>query len=75
MIQLQFGNLDSLILSAYPEKVSLANVKVLTPNVHLLAGGHLDLPVALGLVGVVLGEVGRFDGNLSTEYDNICWFS
>ena len=31
---------------------------------HLLFGGHLDLPVALGLVGVVLGVVRGLDGHL-----------
>ena len=31
---------------------------------HLLFGGYLDLPVALGLVGVVLGVVGGLDGHL-----------
>ena len=34
---------------------------------HLLPGGHLDLPVALGLVRVVLGEVGTLDGDLVQE--------
>ena len=31
---------------------------------HLLAGWHHDLPVALGLVGVVLGIVWGLDGHL-----------
>ena len=31
---------------------------------HLLVGRHLDLPVALGLVRVVLGVVGSLDGHL-----------
>merc|ERR1719209_1790346 len=47
-----------------PQEIALGNVKGLTPDVNLLSCRHLDLPVALGLVGVVLGEVGRFDGNL-----------
>ena len=34
---------------------------------HLLVGRHLDLPVALGLVRVVLGEVGTLDGDLVRE--------
>ena len=34
---------------------------------HLLVGRHLDLPVALGLVRVVLGEVGTLDGDLVQE--------
>ena len=34
---------------------------------HLLVGRHLDLPVALGLVWVVLGEVGTLDGDLVQE--------
>ena len=37
---------------------------------HLLVGGHLDLPVALGLVGVVLGVVGCLDGYLSLKDDD-----
>jgi len=41
-----------------PQEISLEKVKGLAPDVHLLVGGHLDLPVALGLVGVVLGVVG-----------------
>jgi hypothetical protein len=47
-----------------PQEISLENVKGLAPDVHLLVGGHLDLPVALGLVGVVLGVVGTLDGYL-----------
>ena len=42
---------------------------------HLLVGGHLDLPVALGLVGVVSGVVGSLDGYLEIKYDTIRWFS
>merc|ERR1711934_92360 len=47
-----------------PQEIPLEKVKGLAPDVHLLVGGHLDLPVALGLVGVVSGEVGSLDGNL-----------
>ena len=38
---------------------------------HLLSGGHLDLPVALGLVGVVLRVVGSLNGDLGIKYDII----
>ena len=41
----------------------------------LFVGGNLDLPVAIGLVGVVRGVVGSLDGNLGMKYDNIRWFS
>ena len=51
-------------LKYYPEKVALEKVKGLAPDVHLLVGRHLDLPVALGLVRVVLGVLGSLDGHL-----------
>ena len=41
----------------------------------LFVGGHLDLPVALGIVGVVRGVVGTLDGNLGMKYENIGWIS
>ena len=53
---------------AHPQEISLEKVKGLTPDVHLLVGRHLDLPVALGLVGVVLGVVGRLEGYLSMKH-------
>ena len=34
---------------------------------HLLVGRHFDLPVALGLVWVVIGVVGTLDGDLVQE--------
>merc|ERR1719341_1045564 len=34
-----------------PQEIALGNVKGLTPDVNLLSCRHLDLPVALGLVG------------------------
>ena len=55
------------ILDTYPEEVALEKVEGLAPDVHLLVGRHLDLPVALGLVWVVLGEVGTLDGDLVQE--------
>merc|ERR1719394_848062 len=39
--------------SFHPEEVALEKVEGLAPDVHLLVGRHLDLPVALGLVRVV----------------------
>ena len=51
-------------LKYYPEKVALEKVKGLAPDVYLLVGRHLDLPVALSLVRVVLGVVGSLDGHL-----------
>ena len=57
--------------SSHPQEISLEKIKGLTPDVHLLVGGHLDLPVALGLVGVVLGVVGRLEGYLSMKYETI----
>merc|ERR1719507_1417828 len=47
-----------------PQEIPLEKVKGLAPDVHLLVGGHLDPPVTLGLVGVVLRVVGSLDGNL-----------
>jgi len=47
-----------------PQEIALGNVEGLAPDVHLLSGGHLDLPVALGLVGVVSRVVGSLDGHL-----------
>ena len=34
---------------------------------HLLVGRHLDLPVALGLVGVVLRVVGSLNSDLGMK--------
>ena len=55
------------ILDTYPEEVALEKVEGLAPDVHLLVGRHLDLPVALGLVRVVPGEVGTLDGDLVVQ--------
>ena len=57
--------------SSHPQEISLEKVKGLAPDVHLLVGGHLDLPVALGLVGVVSGVVGSLDGHLSMRYEAV----
>ena len=59
------------VLDTHPQEIALENVKGLAPDVDLLVGRHLDLPVALGLVGVVGGVVGTLDGNLGMKYDNI----
>ena len=37
---------------------------------NLLASRHLDLPVALGLVGVVLRVVGSLNGNLWIKHED-----
>ena len=62
------------VLDTYPEEVLPDKVKGLAPDVHLLVGGHLDPPAALGLVRVVLRVVWSLDGNLEIKYDNIGWF-
>ena len=54
----------------YPEEISLENIKGLAPDVNLLASRHLDLPVALGLVGVVLRVVGSLNGNLLIKHED-----
>ena len=59
------------VLDTHPQEIALENVKGLAPDVHLLVGGHLDPPAALGLVGVVLGVVGRLEGYLSMKYETI----
>ena len=42
----------------------------------LSTGSHLDPPVALCLVGVVLGVVGSLNGDLGVKkYETILWFS
>ena len=63
------------VLDAHPQEIALENVKGLAPDVDLFVGGHLDLPVALGIVGVVRGVVGTLNGNLGMKYDNIGWIS
>ena len=55
------------VLDTYPEEVFPDEVKGLAPDVHLLVGRHLDLPVALGLVRVVPGVVGSLDGHLAQK--------
>merc|ERR1711971_637226 len=52
------------LLLLHPQEISLEKVKGLAPDVHLLVGGHLNPPVALGLVRVVFGVVGSLDGYL-----------
>ena len=52
------------VLETHHQEIPLENVKGLAPDVDLLVSRHLDLPVALGLVGVVRGVVGTLDGNL-----------
>ena len=56
-----------LMLIAHPQEVALENVKGLAPDVNLLASGHPDLPVALRLVGVVVGVVGSLNGYLGMK--------